>query len=577
VHELARELGLSAKAVLSALVGLGVHVKSASSTVEAAVAAELRRTLGQPPATFLTGSPPLRHSTWRAGAVRPSAHPDTIINIDRLKRAFPVAAEHQDSLVALGSQFLHTTPCKISGFEECYVALVRFSGAIESAFGLTREVLFFYSPYRDLQIRTFRVAKQVLASQPREVTPDIIFFSAPDVRLREKLDDWSSGSLLAIPLELPVNDDALTFISTLRDYIFSRDLFYETTPVRGERFFGRRRLLQSLRDDVQNQRVTGLFGLRKSGKTSVLSELARNLSGPTTMVVLRDLESLPSPPADPVPDLLRELVGDLLAELRSRHLRIEELASVSTELNLSSFKTGFQAILRELDQSDVTVVLLLDEIEYLTPSDRIDIIEGDLTSVAQLLGVLRSLVQENANFTFLLSGLTSAIIENGRLYGRPNPLFSWAKANFLSPFERHEADDLALSVGQKMGITIEKGALEALFEASGGHAFLYRHLASRVVSELPIDVFQRNIRRSDVLRALPDWRLVVAGNMKEMLDHVKRYYPDEAYLLEVLRFEPESFDTIADDAPLALGHLINLGLVERTGHEYELTPVLQML
>jgi hypothetical protein len=253
------------------------------------------------------------------------------------------------------------------------------------------------------------------------------------------------------------------------------------------------------------------------------------------------------------------------------------LASVSTELNLSSFKTGFQAILRELDQSDVTVVLLLDEIEYLTPSDRIDIIEGDLTSVAQLLGVLRSLVQENANFTFLLSGLTSAIIENGRLYGRPNPLFSWAKANFLSPFERHEADDLALSVGQKMGITIEKGALEALFEASGGHAFLYRHLASRVVSELPIDVFQRNIRRSDVLRALPDWRLVVAGNMKEMLDHVKRYYPDEAYLLEVLRFEPESFDTIADDAPLALGHLINLGLVERTGHEYELTPVLQML
>ena len=55
------------------------------------------------------------------------------------------------------------------------------------------------------------------------------------------------------------------------------------------------------------------------------------------------------------------------------------------------------------------------------------------------------------------------------------------------------------------------------------------------------------------------------------------YYPDEAYLLEVLRFEPESFDTIADDAPLALGHLINLGLVERTGHEYELTPVLQML
>ncbi|WP_284743914.1 hypothetical protein [Amycolatopsis sp. RTGN1] len=36
-----------------------------------------------------------------------------------------------------------------------------------------------------------------------------------------------------------------------------------------------------------------------------------------------------------------------------------------------------------------------------------------------------------------------------------------------------------------MGITIDAGALDALFEATGGHAFLYRHLASAVVNELP--------------------------------------------------------------------------------------------
>src|SRR3954465_10955307 len=96
-----------------------------------------------------------------------------------------------------------------------------------------------------------------------------------------------------------------------------------------------------------------------------------------------------------------------------------------------------------------------------TPSDRIDIHEGEMSSIAQFLGVLRSLVQENRNFTFLLSGLTSSIVEEGRLYGRPNPLFSWAKAYFLAPFKRPEADELATSVGSRMGIDIEKGALEA--------------------------------------------------------------------------------------------------------------------
>lgn len=576
VHELAKELGVSSEAVLAKLGDQGAFMKSSSSVVESSVANRVRRAFGKPDNSRLGTTSTPRQSSWRAGAVRASDHPETIKYLNHLKLAFPVAAGHQDSLAELGSQFVYAAPCKVSGYEDCEVALVRFSGAIESAFGLTREVLFFYSPYVDLQIRTFKAAKEALATMPKEITPDILFLWAPDGRLREKLDDWSSGSFLAIPLTLS-DHDSIAFISLVRDYVFSRDLFYETTPVRGDRFFGRRRLLQSLRDDVRNQRVTGLFGLRKAGKTSVLFELMQTLSSPETVLVLRDLESLPSPPTDPIPDLIRDLVGDLVAELRARSLPTQELTALGLECGPSDFKWALRAILRKLASKDVTLVIMLDEIEYLTPSDRIDVSEGDVASVAQFLGVLRSLVQENSNFTFLLSGLTSAIVENGRLYGRPNPLFAWAKANYLAPFERHEADDLALSVGQKMGITIERGALEALFEASGGHAFIYRHLASHVVEGLPVDVFQRRITRSDVLRTLESWRRLIAGNMREMVEHVKRYYQDEAYLLEILIEEPGEFAAIAEEAPLALGHLISLGLVQKIDLDYELSPVLHLL
>jgi len=437
--------------------------------------------------------------------------------------------------------------------------------------------LIFYSPHPDLQVRTFHAAKRSLEELPRNVTPDMMFIWAPDPRLREKLDDWSTGYFLAIPLALSDNDDPVALISLLRDFIYSRDLFYETTPVIGNRFFGRRQLLQSLRDDVRNQRVVGLFGLRKAGKTSVLSQLSATISGPLTIVILRDLESLPSPPEDPIPDLLRDLVTDLRDQLESRSLSSKAMVGLTSEVGLPEFKRDLQALLRAASKDAVKFVLMLDEIEYLTPADKIDISEGEMASVAQFLGVLRSLVQENSNFTFLLSGLTSAIIESGRLYGRPNPLFSWAKAHFLAPFERYEADDLARSTGGKMGIDIEGGALEALFEASGGHAYLYRHLASSVVSELPIDVFQRRMTRADVLTASTSWRRRIAGNLTEMLDHVRRYYPDEAVLLEILRDEPAEFGELAESLPLALEHLLSLGLVETAENSYQLNPILQLL
>lgn len=576
VHELAKQLGVPSSDVLKKLAGLGEFARSASTTLRDEVAEKVRMAYGDV-GDRLKGSSTSRVLGWNAGAVRPPSHEDVVRNVGRLVREFPVAAQHQQALARLGSQFFFAGPCKVPSFDDSHVALVRFSGAIEAAFGLTREVMFFYSRHKDLQIRTFKAAQRALAELPREVTPDIMFFWSPDPRLREKVDDWSVGGFLTIPLILTDADDPVSFVSLLRDYTYSRDLFYETTPVRGERFFGRRKLLQSLKNDIQNQRVTGLYGLRKAGKTSVLTQLAEILESDSTVVILRDLESLPSPPDDPIPELLQDLKSDILDEFRARKLRTKDMGDLDGGAQMPEFKRALQRLLRSNAKDGIRLVLLLDEIEYLTPSDRIDIKEGEMSSVAQFLGILRSLVQETPNFTFVLSGLTSAITESGRLYGRPNPLFSWAKSNFVSPFERHEADEMALSVGRRMGIGISEGALEALYEATGGHAFLYRHLASNVVHKLPADVFHRQMNRADVLRSLEDWRLVTAGHMQEMVDHVRRYYPDEGFLLEVLETNPGDFDEFAKDLPSALGHLLNLGLIERRGHEFELTPVLQLL
>jgi hypothetical protein len=197
--------------------------------------------------------------------------------------------------------------------------------------------------------------------------------------------------------------------------------------------------------------------------------------------------------------------------------------------------------------------------------------------VAQLLSALRSLVQETSNFTFVLSGLTSAIIEGGRLYGRPNPLFAWAKSIYVTPFTREEADDLATTVGAKMGIQMQSGALEALHEASGGHAFLYRNLSSAVVSHLPKDDFQRTMGRPAVLFELADWKSRVQGNIEEMMQHVKRYYATEAVMLELLMDDPTDFAELANSEHVAVRRLRDLGLIQEVGGHYEPSVVLELL
>jgi hypothetical protein len=514
---------------------------------------------------------------WRAGSRRMTKDPNVLRSVRDLEVSHPLARNHREMLRQLGSQFTYAAPCLVKSADQGQVALISFSQAIESAFGFTQEVMIFYSPYPDLQRRTFEAARSSLRHLPRQVTPDLILLSSPDPQSRAKLEDWSTNAFRAIALPPDDIEDPLTLVALLRQHIFARDLYYETTPVSGDRFFGRRPLLQSLRTDIRDGRVAGVFGLRKAGKTSVLSELKRLVDSDSAIFLLRDLESLPSPPDDPIPELIADLRLDFLRALGSRSASVEPLRDLPDSPTPGDLRRALQQLLPQVQHQGISVTLALDEIEYLVPADRIDIEEGEMPSIAQFLGVLRSLAQENENFTFLVSGLTSALIGSGRLYGRPNPLFSWAKIYFLSPFSKAEADELAQSVGLRMGVRLEPGALDALYEATGGHAFLYRHLASSVVGALPLEVMQRTMTRADVLRAQTPWRREIAGNIQEMENHLRRYYPKEAFLLETLRASPEEFAEFGDSMPSEVGHLLQLGLVEEVDHEFQLTPVLHLL
>lgn len=518
------------------------------------------------------GGLPGMHGGWNAGAQKKPVDPDLVRRIGEVTSQFTEAAVHLDALQRLGSQFAYVE----RPLRSVRPVHVRFSGAIESAFGFTREVIFFYSPHRDLKTNSLQAIRDVLKANRENphVTQDVVFVSARDPRLRAKLDDWSSPDLLLVPLPVEIQDDPHVLIELLREYIYSRDLFYEATPVRGSRFFGRRVLLQELRDDIRKRRVAGIYGLRKAGKTSTLLELAVTV-GKDVVPILVDLEVFPAPPDDPTDDILKHITRRLGSALAAKGVASPELDRFGATPSIVQWKEGVQELLSRIESTGLQILLMLDEVEYLT-SDKVDVAEGDLPRIAQMLGAFRSLVQESSNFTFLLSGLASAITESGRLYGRPNPLFSWAKTYYIKPFTRLEADELSTVTGGRMGIEFDLRALAALFDGSGGHAFLYRSLASAAVKQLPQAVYRRLVGVPEVQRAFVPWRAEMAGHVQEMLNHVKRYYKTEALLLEFLMDDPADFEDLARSEGQAVRHLVNLGLVNEDGHAYALNSLLEL-
>lgn len=593
VHEIARQAGVTSREVLLVLRELGEFARSPSSSVSEPIAKRALSALrdSNAPDTVTRAArhvesasrpkqnplaTPATTYTWQANPVREPSNADVVRNVESLEAEFPIAAHHRALLQALGSQFVYAKTVPAGDGKQVGVALARFSGAIEAAFGITREVMFFYSPFYDLQIRTFTWAKQVLQSLPREATPDLIFFSSPDDRMSIKLGDWSTLGFSAIPLEHDLDSTPLELIRLLRDHVYARDLFYETTPVRGDKFFGRKTLLQELKDDILNQRVSGIFGLRKSGKTSVLQQVGEVLSSGSLVTVFIDLEVLPSPPEDPTEAFVKTLATRIRAKLRDDTNISGALERILDEPTPDTLRESMEEVLDRLSKRGIKLVLLLDEIEFLTPTDRLDVEEGPFAGVAQILGVLRSLVQGTDNFTFLLSGLTNDILESGRLYGRPNPLFAWAKARYVGPFSSGEADELATAIGARMGIEIEAGALRALYDGSGGHAYLYRNLASAVVADLPVVTYRRVMKSSDVLHQLMPWKRSIAGNLEEIFGHLERYYPNESVLLDILLENPKEFPVIAAHEDRAIHHLVSLGLLSESNGIYEPSLILEL-
>lgn len=170
---------------------------------------------------------------------------------------------------------------------EIYVMLLKPEKSISETFGIENEIPLFMFHYSHLQPRSMQAMEQICAEHPLAGRTDttVAFFCAPD----PKLDDWIASyqsenpeSRMVVPFTMHELDastqDKWKVINKIKDTLFIRNLFDYKLPLRSDRYFyGREDIVANIVDNVKKSQNSAVFGLRKTGKTSVLLKAQRTL------------------------------------------------------------------------------------------------------------------------------------------------------------------------------------------------------------------------------------------------------------------------------------------------------------
>lgn len=420
-------------------------------------------------------------------------------------------------------------------------AVISLSAKLGGAYGFTREVGLIATNYDTLFNKWFMTVKRQLErldqlADKREVTGHVVFVASADPAEVTKIDDWTRGRP---PLVIPVGSlptdargAAQVFTERLRLRMFSRNVYEQQSAVQGDDFYGRRVDLQRLEDAMLMRNAVILLGLRKSGKTSLLKEAGRRFRYDGGHFVYVDLEKLQAPPAPTVPELLDDLHEQICSTLEGRDDVALEHFGRELPASVSDFRRRLKRLLDDLDRSGEMLVVALDEIEHLCPPALLNDDRPELQEITQLLASLRSLVQETENFTFLLAGLSPAVVDAQMLFGLHNPIFQWASRHFVSPFSFEECGLLLSGLGRRMGLKWSNPAIAGAWKYSGGHAYLLRLLAAGVASQFDASSESRTVRTEHLDTAMAGWREQSKSLVNDTVMTLARYYPLERRMLE---------------------------------------------
>lgn len=449
---------------------------------------------------------------------------------------------------------------------ECFY--LRGEPFIAELIGLERELFVAYAPFPQFQARTIKVHDDVIAEDRIRLDPVGTVLVADDPRttaaVREYLlSDPERPPIVALSrAELLAIHDANALRTLFVEQLFRRDLFALESPLRTDTtFFGRNDIVAELFDRFRGGQNSGLFGLRRIGKTSVLYALGRRVEA--VEVAGSAYLDVSSPGIYQLRwwELLQRVMADLATPLglqRGDRSKVRALTITYDERTAAAhFKADLQTLADRLPGK--RVLLLLDEIEHVT----FDLSPGPHWSddFLPLWQTLRSVHQDTrGQFGYVLAGVNPHIVETDRIGRFDNPLFSTTRPFFVAPFDFSTTREMVRRISRFMGLRVEESLFHLLFEEYGGHPFLVRQACSQLArhvqtrpGDLTAALFQKE--RSSI-------GLNLERNVRQILNVLAIWYPDEYEMVRLLaQGDRSSFIEFAVGSGEFTQHVEGYGLV----------------
>lgn len=367
------------------------------------------------------------------------------------------------------------------------------------------------------------------------------------------------------------NSDAIW--EKLKESFYGRDLFaYEKALETDVFFFGRQGEVEELYNKYISGQNSGVFGLRRIGKTSVLFALLRKLKLEDNFGFFINCENTALNQKrwyEALEFLIRGMARTLQSEKGinpSIHIRSY------TEKDAYNF---FQSDLKKIHESigRKRILLIFDEIEKITFDTSIIPHWKDGRDFILFWQTLRALNQAHSNlFSYIIAGTNPRIIETPMINGlADNPIYRAVTPTYLSFFNFQQVKEMVARIGNLMGLEFDEEIYTYLTNEFGGHPFLVRQVCSLIhkskTGERPVKVtkFFYESNRESFGSSLADY----VGLIVEVL---KTFYPNEYKLLGLLAVNNyDEFVESAKTSQMLIQHLQGYNLIIKDNEKYHLT------
>lgn len=354
----------------------------------------------------------------------------------------------------------------------------------------------------------------------------------------------------------------------LKEQFYGRDLFSFESPLQNDTyFFGRNEFVHFFYDKYRTGENSGLFGLRKIGKTSVLYALERQLKARDEFSIFIDCQD-PSLHKRRWNEALEFIIQKICLKLKAANNFDLKIESDYSEKNASSsFVHDLQTIYNYLEKK--RILIIFDEIENLTFSlSPTEHWKSGQDYISFWQSIRSAYQANNYLFSFLISGVNPKIVETGEINGFDNPIYRMITPKYLNFFDVEQVREMVGTIGNYMGLTFDEEIFTYLTEEYGGHPFLIRQVCSFLHNDLSKD---RPIKASKYYykskKEIFDKKLIDYVDL--IIQVLKNWYPEEHNLLEKFALGESTVKSNNDaNQDLILQHLFGYNLIAKENGQY---------